>query len=66
MLDAVFGRGETVGYEALGSGASPRAFEVRVSPIKIDGVTSSGLVTMALNGFVIYALAASGPSFRRG
>ncbi len=27
---------------------------------------ANGLVTMALNGFVIYALASSGPSFRRG
>ena len=26
---------------------------------------ANGLVTMALNGFVIYALASSGPSFRR-
>lgn len=27
---------------------------------------ANGLVTMGLNGFVIYALASSGPSFRRG
>jgi len=27
---------------------------------------ANGLVTMALNGFVIYALASSGPAFRRG
>jgi hypothetical protein len=27
---------------------------------------TSGLMTMALNGFVIYALAAGGPAFRRG
>jgi hypothetical protein len=26
---------------------------------------ANGLATMALNGFVIYALASSGPSFRR-
>lgn len=30
------------------------------------GSAASGLVTIGLNGFVIYALAASGPSFRRG
>ncbi len=34
--------------------------------VALDGGTSSGLITMGLNGFVIYALAASGPSFRRG
>ncbi len=27
---------------------------------------ANGLVTMGLNGFVIYALASSGPAFRRG
>jgi hypothetical protein len=27
---------------------------------------ANGLVTIALNGFVIYALASSGPAFRRG
>jgi hypothetical protein len=26
----------------------------------------SGLITVALNGYVIYALASSGPAFRRG
>lgn len=31
-----------------------------------DGSVTSGLMTMALSGFVIYALAASGPAFRRG
>ena len=34
--------------------------------VAIDGAAASGLVTMGVNGFVIYALAASGPSFRRG
>jgi hypothetical protein len=34
--------------------------------VAIDGATTSGLITMGLNGFVVYALAASGPSFRRG
>lgn len=34
--------------------------------VAIQGSAGSGLVTMGLNGFVIYALAASGPSFRRG
>jgi hypothetical protein len=34
--------------------------------VATDGSAGSGLVTMGLNGFVIYALAASGPSFRRG
>lgn len=33
--------------------------------VAIDGATTSGLITMGLNGFVVYALAASGPSFRR-
>lgn len=31
-----------------------------------EGAAVSGLITMALNGFVVYALAASGPAFRRG
>lgn len=34
--------------------------------VALDGGATSGLITMGLNGFVIYALAASGPSFRRG
>lgn len=34
--------------------------------IAARGSAASGLVTIGLNGFVIYALAASGPSFRRG
>lgn len=34
--------------------------------VALDGSATSGLITMALNGFVVYALAASGPSFRRG
>ena len=34
--------------------------------IAARGSAASGLTTIGLNGFVIYALAASGPSFRRG
>jgi len=34
--------------------------------IAAQGSAPSGLVTIGLHGFVMYALAASGPSFRRG
>ena len=34
--------------------------------VAADGGAASGLVTIGLNGFVVYALAASGPSFHRG
>jgi hypothetical protein len=34
--------------------------------VALAGGATSGLITMGLNGFVVYALAASGPSFRRG
>jgi len=34
--------------------------------VAAGGSAASGLVTIGLNGFVIYALAASGPAFRRG
>ncbi len=33
---------------------------------RASSTPASGLVTILLNGFVIYALASSGPAFRRG
>jgi uncharacterized membrane protein HdeD (DUF308 family) len=34
--------------------------------VSATSAPASGLVTLALNGFVIYALASSGQAFRRG
>jgi hypothetical protein len=42
------------------------AVGVILGVVAARGAPANGLITMALNGFVIYALASSGPAFRRG
>ena len=51
--------GRTLGF-ALG------ALGIVLGLVRATEDATSGLMTMALNGFVIYALAAGGPAFRRG